>query len=185
MLLTRGVARPPPPRPAIASDMAGPQKAWMLMSIIWVRLCFQMRFHSGVVARYSCMSTLVASDGRAAMSWAGVTASVFLDMLRFCVCTDNTSVVNCRQRLVGHRGRPWTRMSRLIYVKRACIDADIKTLIARVDGIGPLALIVSPPTPRGAEYPPVSTCSTAIELPLRVSRSVLVWKVHANGADRP
>lgn len=43
--------------PAIASSIAGPQKAWTLSSIIWVRLCCQILFHNGTSRLYASMST--------------------------------------------------------------------------------------------------------------------------------
>lgn len=53
-----GVARPPPPRPAMASDMAGPQNAWTLRSIICVKLCWYTRFQRGTDCSWAAMSTL-------------------------------------------------------------------------------------------------------------------------------
>lgn len=41
----------------MASSIAGPQKAWTLRSIIWVKLCCQVRFHNGTVRLYASMST--------------------------------------------------------------------------------------------------------------------------------
>jgi hypothetical protein len=43
--------------PAMASDMAGPQNACTLMSIICVKLCWCTRFHSGTLRLYSSIST--------------------------------------------------------------------------------------------------------------------------------
>lgn len=41
----------------MASPIAGPQKAWMLIRNICVKLCCHTRFHRGTVALYSSMST--------------------------------------------------------------------------------------------------------------------------------
>lgn len=57
MLDTSGVASPPPPRPVIASDIAGPQNDWMLRRIICVKLCCHTRLQRGTVALYWSKST--------------------------------------------------------------------------------------------------------------------------------
>ena len=68
MLDTWGVARPPPPNPAIASDIAGPQKAWILKSIICVKLCCHMYFHMGM----SLVEDISAARTDAARAFSGV-----------------------------------------------------------------------------------------------------------------
>lgn len=89
--------------PAIASSIAGPQKAWTLSSIICVRLCCQIRFHSGTSRLYASMSTnsgcasavLSTTSMEGAFSPVAPTPSGAVTLSTFMMVSDDAEVGAC------------------------------------------------------------------------------------------
>lgn len=63
--------------PAIASDMAGPQKAWMLRSIICVRLCRHTCFHRGIAVSVAWVASAGGADDSGDRPSWGLGVAVF------------------------------------------------------------------------------------------------------------